>query len=382
MSIEGKKVAVIGAGIAGLASATALAQRGAFVTVYERSEALGEVGAGLQVSPNGVAVLGALGLKEKAAKFANAPTSVKLCDMATSQQVASLSMGETAQNRWGQPFWQFHRADLLSVLVAGAYDAGVEICLGQDVKTLPTQSDLIVGADGVRSNLRQLMFDTPNAQFTGQVAWRGLLYASELPSEMMKNQATVFMGAGRHLVTYPLREGAILNFVAVEERADWAEEGWSIEDDPKNLRNAFKNSSPNVQGVLERVSETFLWGLFSHPYLPNWFKENVVLVGDACHPMLPFMAQGAVMALEDAWVLADSLDASNSIANGLASYQAKRQSRATRVQRAAQSNATVYHLRNPAAKFVAHTGLGMLSSIAPNALLGRFDWLYGCDVTD
>lgn len=380
MSLQNVKVTIIGAGIAGLAAAITLSQRGAKVTVLEQAPELGEVGAGLQIGPNGVAVLRAMGLFEAASKCANAPEAVYLRDMATGRQVAHLPMGATAQKRWGNPYWQFHRADLLGVLADAAFAAGVVIKFGQKVETVADIRGIVIAADGVRSNVRSEVFGGVPAQFTKQAAWRGVIPADSLPHEIA-NAATVYMGSGRHLVTYPLRGGSLVNFVAVTEQADWSDEGWSIPDDPQNLRAAFAKATPEVRALLEGVTETFRWGFFNHPTLPSWSKGTVALIGDACHPMLPYLAQGAVMALEDAWVLARELDRADDPAVGLQVYERHCKPRATRVQKAALSNATAYHLHGGPVKFAAHLGLSAISRLAPSALLGRFDWLYGVDVT-
>jgi len=391
MALQGQEISVIGAGIGGLASAIALAQKGAQVRVFEQAEALGEVGAGLQISSNGVAVLEALGLKAPAALLANVPTGVVLRDYRGSE-VTRLKMGADAEARYGQPYWQFHRADLLTVLEEGALQAGVELVFGHALSRITQQEGnvalgfgngtaydtaCLIGADGVRSAVRGLALEGQPARFTGQVAWRGLVLAADLPAGLFENAAQVFMGKGRHLVVYPLRGGSLINFVAVEERAGWVDEGWNIPDTPENLRAAFRGFAPQVQTLLGAVKETFLWGLFNHPVLPHWAKGRVGLVGDACHPMLPFLAQGAVMGLEDAYVLAEALDAEG-IEAGLQSYERKRKDRATRVQKGAARNAWSYHLSNPLFRSAAHKVLGM---VPDKALMGQFDWLYGMDVT-
>ncbi|MEE9453472.1 MAG: FAD-dependent monooxygenase [Paracoccaceae bacterium] len=379
MSIKGTKITVLGAGIAGLAAATALSQRGATVTVLEQAVELGEVGAGLQIGPNGVAVLEALGLFERAAALANVPEVISLRDIKTGREVANLPMGENAVQRWGHPYWQFHRADLLGLLADAARAAGADIRLGQRVENATDLEGLVIAADGVRSATRTQVFGGVPAKFTKQSAWRGVIAADKLPYEIV-NAATIYMGPGRHLVTYPLRGGSMVNFVAVTEQAEWADEGWSIPDNPANLRAAFAMATPEVRTLLGAVDETFRWGFFNHPPLPLWVRGNVALIGDACHPMLPYLAQGAVMALEGAWVLARELERLG-IPEGLAEYQRLCKPRATRVQRAAASNATAYHLRRGPMRSAAHLGLSAISRLAPSALLGRFDWLYGVDVT-
>ncbi len=392
MTLKDQEISIIGAGIGGLATATALAQKGARVRVFEQAEGLGEVGAGLQISPNGVAVLEGLGLREAAARVANTPEAVVLRDY-RGGEVVRLPMGASAVARYGRPYWQFHRADLLAVLEQGARQAGVELVFNHRLKALSQsegrvttefdhaatdEADAVIGADGVRSVVRGLALQGQPAEFTGQVAWRGLVPASRLPAGLFENAAQVFMGKGRHFVAYPLRGGSLINFVAVEERAGWAEEGWNIPDTPENLRAAFQGFAAPVQALLAQVEETFLWGLFNHPVLPSWSNGHIGLVGDACHPMLPFLAQGAGMGLEDAYVVAQEME-KYGIEKGLQAYETTCKPRATRVQQGAARNAWSYHLRNPLFRGAAHRLLGM---VPQKALLGQFDYLYGYDVTD
>lgn len=395
MAVAERSVAIVGAGVGGLAAAIALARREAQVTVLEQAPALGEVGAGLQIGPNGVAALEALGLRPAAEAVATNPRAVELRDGRDARLVARLPLGPGCEARYGRPYWQMHRADLLAVLVeaalaegaclrtnarvaeAAARPGGVRLTLA-DGATL--EADLCIGADGQRSALRGAHFDGAAPRFAGAVAWRGLVPAERLPEGLLAPAATVFMGPGRHLVAYPLREGRTWNFVAVEERADWTEEGWSVPADPAHLRAAFAGWAEPVTRLLAAVEETFLWGLFLHPPLRSWTRGRIALLGDACHPMTPFLAQGACMALEDAWVLAAALDETDDLEAGLKAYEARRIGRATRVQRAAASAGRVYHLRQPLIRRGVHLGLAAASRLAPGLLLGRFDWLYGVDV--
>jgi salicylate hydroxylase len=188
------------------------------------------------------------------------------------------------------------------------------------------------------------------------------------------------MGPGRHLVSYPLRGGTLRNIVAVEERRRWVEESWSLRDDPLELRLAFEGFGPRVQGWLNEVQDVWLWGLFRHPVARQWHKGNAVILGDAAHPTLPFLAQGANMALEDAWVLADCLSATAKTEAALARFQALRAPRCKTIVEAANSNARAYHLRSPVRE-VAHLGLRVAGKLSPALPLRRFDWLYGHDVT-
>jgi salicylate hydroxylase len=395
MRLAGLDIAVIGAGIAGLATATALAQRRARVQVFEQAAALGEVGAGIQVAPNGVAVLAALGLGDAAAGRASLPQEVELVDFRRGRAVARLPLGRTVLARHGLPYWHLHRADLLAVLATGAAEAGATLTLGVAVSAVAHEGAglrvrtaggdvgpfaVVVAADGVRSSLRTARLDPAAARFTGRVAWRALVPASRAPAAFLRPAARVTMAPGRHLVSYPLRGGTLVNLVAIEERRAWAEEGWSLRDDPANLRRAFAGWDGPAADLIAAVEDCWLWGLFDHAPLRAWIDGRLALIGDACHPMLPFLAQGATMALEDAWVLADRLDRAADPGLGLAAYQAARLPRATRVQRAAARAGRIYHLRGGLREPV-QAALGAVSHFAPGLIARRFDWLYGYDVT-
>lgn len=367
-------IAIVGAGIAGLTAATALARRGASVTVHERADALREVGAGLQLSPNALRVLDALDLWPRLQAVSVPSERVELRD-SSARLVARLDL---ARYRPKDRFRLVHRARLLELLADAARDAGARILLDQDIAT-PPQADLVVGADGVKSRMRPLLNGPEIPFFTGQTAWRAVI-----PAEPgAQPAAQVFMGPGRHLVSYPLGQG-MRNIVAVVERPDWRDEGWSQPGDPADLRAAFGHFGGPVPDWLAAVDQVSLWGLFRHPVAAHWQRPAgqgpaLALVGDAAHPTLPFLAQGAVMAIEDAWVLAACLS-EDELIPALARYQALRQPRCQRIVKAANDNARNYHLQGPA-RAVAHAGLRAVSTLAPARLIERFAWLYDYDPT-
>ncbi|MHC0052686.1 FAD-dependent monooxygenase [Actibacterium sp. D379-3] len=384
----GQKITVLGAGIGGLAVACALAQRGAQVKVLEQADAIREVGAGLQISPNGVAVLRALGLGDALADIGVRARAVSLRDHRAGREVLHLDLGRAAG-----AYYFVHRADLVAMLAEAARAAGVKIRLLHQITDIRLQQGgaclttaqgaalkcgLVIGADGLHSVLRGVL-NAPGAPvFTGQVAWRATVPVDRPPAPV----ATVHMGPGRHLVSYPLHGGRMVNIVAVEERTAWADEGWTHRDDPANLCAAFAGFAPEVRALLDRVEEAHLWGLFRHPVAPRWHhRGQAVLLGDAAHPTLPFMAQGGNIALEDAWVLAASLASHDSFNAGLAAYQIARRDRCVKIVDAASRNARNYHLRFPPLRLAAHGALRLAGAVAPGAMLGRFDWLYGHDVT-
>lgn len=301
--------------------------------------------------------------------------AVRLIDGLTGHTVMPMNLERDAADLE----WRFiHRARLIEVLHEAAVAHDVMIDLGHrvaapgDHDALPGD-DLLIGADGIHSTLRgALNENAPPAAFTGQVAWRAVIKDDGGPV------AEVHMGPGRHLVSYPLG-GGLRNLVAVEERRQWAEADWHQKDDPENLRRAFASFTPRVRDWLEQVETVHLWGLFRHPVAERWYKGRQVILGDAAHPTLPFLAQGANMALEDAWTLADCL--SDDLETSLASYQAKRHARSVRIVNAATRNARNYHLSFPPLRFGAHLALRIGSTLAPRAALRRFDWLYRYDVT-
>ena len=388
MSLIGQKITVLGAGVAGLAVATALARRGAQVTVLEQADAIREVGAGLQISPNGVAVLKALGLGEALERIGTRAAAVELRDGPSGASVLRLDLGRLKP---GAEYVFLHRADLIAMLAEAARASGVKIRLLQQVEAVTlgdhpprlstvqgaeVEAPVLIGADGLHSRVRAALNGQVAPFFTHQVAWRALIPCEPGAAPVAK----VFMGPGRHLVSYPLRGGLLRNIVAVEERHRWAEESWSATDDPLAVRLAFQGFGQPVRHWLEQIAEVNLWGLFRHPVAARWWGHGAAILGDAVHPTLPFLAQGACMALEDAWVLAASLAAHDSTEAAFAAYQQARQDRVARIVAAANANARNYHLKGAVRQF-GHLGLKLGGLLAPGVVLSRFDWLYDFDVT-
>ena len=385
--IKSRSIAVIGAGIAGLAVATALARYGARVSVFEQAPEITEVGAGLQISPNGFAVLKALGLERQLRQCAVEAQAVVLRDYKRAGEVLRLDLATYASDL---TFAMVHRADLIGVLEQAARAAGVTLHLNATVEMIEdgvspalvlsdgrrVEAELIVSAEGLHARARHLLNGKERPFFTGQVAWRATVPAREkaLP------EAQVFTAPHRHLVTYPLRDGQLHNIVAVQERAAWTEEGWSHRDDPDRLRKVFADFGPEPSALLGSVTEVHLWGLFRYPVAQTWHGHRVALLGDAAHPTLPFLAQGANLALEDAWVLAAMLSR-DSMSDALPRYQASRRARAQRVISAANRNAWKYHVAFPPARWLGHRALSFAGRRAPARMVRQFDWLYRHDVT-
>lgn len=375
---------ILGGGVAGLAAGLALRQQGAQVTLAERAPAITEVGAGLQISPNGVRVLRALGLAPET--FGTRTEAIEL----------RCHRGRLVTRMTPRPdpgFYLIHRADLVDALAAAFTQAGGALRVGHEASAIEAdaggvsvsmtngaalQAPLVIGAEGLHSLIRAQLNPPEPPFYTGQVAWRAII-----PGDGAPPVAQVFMGPGRHLVSYPLRGGRLRNIVAVEARAQWAAEGWHYHDAPENLRAAFSAFGGPVPGWLAAVQTPLLWGLFRHPVAERWHDRQgrVAILGDAAHPTLPFMAQGANLALEDAWVLVRALAASPADpAAALIRYQQSRAPRARAVVAAANANARAYHLRAPLAA-VAHAVLRLGDRIAPGAAFRRYAWVHDHDAT-
>ncbi len=364
MTLKDIHVAVVGGGIGGMAAAAVLSQRGAHVEVFEQAAELTEVGAGLQISINGQRVLAALGLAGQTVAQVSSGTQMR--DGHTGRPVAFVPKPEAGAT------WYMHRADLLDLLVRAAQNAGVAIHLDRVVTPGTIKADLIIAADGGQSVWRSTVDGPVTPLFTGQVAWRALVPTKKTIAA--DQPATLSMGSRAHVVSYPLRGGTLMNLVAVEERSGWTQEGWRQDADIAEFRKRFADFHGPEREWVTAAETAHLWALHVRPVARRWFKDNAVLLGDAAHPTLPFMAQGACLALEDAWVLADAVEGASNIPEGLQRYQAARRPRAERVVRLARGNAWRFHLPRPwswAAQMVLSVGAPVLAK--------RLDWLYEYD---
>jgi len=381
-------VNISGAGLGGLAASVALSSVGASVRVFEKVPTLGEVGAGIQLSPNAMHVARALGIDGQIIAAGFEPEAALIRDFARAKRYVKAPLASACRGRYDAPFIQIHRADLHRILLKAATDAGVVIETGATVKGYEVanqraaflldgggraSADLLIGADGLRSSIRERMLGAEAPEFTGQVAWRGLIKASAVPDDLVAPDATVWAGPGKHFVTYFVRGGDLVNFVAVQERTDWRNESWMQPGDPHELRAAFEGWRPEVTDLINCIDDCFLWALFARKPLTRWSDGPVVLLGDACHPMLPFMAQGAAMAFEDAYVLAKCVEAGANIQSAVLRYEKIRKPRASKVQARARANADLFHMKSVSAK----ARLLAASLLPGRAALTPLDWIYG-----
>jgi len=366
---ESKRVLIAGAGIGGLAAAVACVQRGIAVQLLERSASFSEVGAGIQIGPNVTRILHAWGLGSALAQVAAFPTLLQARDARTGQVLGSLRLGERALSLYGAPYATLHRADLHGLLHQAAHGLGVDLCWGQnllgwqetpDGLTVHTQAgrslqgSALIGADGVWSAVRhQLLGDGP-ARFTGHLAYRALVVQTDLPAHLRSDQVTVWMGPRLHVVHYPVRSGQSLNLVAIVHGAqpDQAQD-WDQRANAQALMQAMGPVGKDLHGLLASVPTWRQWALHDRAPLRSavqMAQGRVALLGDAAHPMRPYLAQGAGMAIEDAQVLAQCLSAGGAqVSQQLQAYGAQRWARNARVQARAIRNGRIFHAQGPLA---------------------------------
>ncbi|NBQ11454.1 MAG: FAD-binding protein [Gammaproteobacteria bacterium] len=364
----GYRIAIAGGGLGGLTAALALGQGGHEVIVLEQATAHRTAGAGIQLSPNASRVLLRLGLGPTLEGKVTATERSRFRHFRTGRTITEARLGGEAEGRYGAPYWQIHRADLHEALQTAL--AAVTL-LGVDGPV-----DLLLGADGIHSEVRRWCFGEAPARFTGQVAWRFLVPSEGLPPALQARDSQVWWGPGKHFVHYPVDAGARINGVAVVEAGAWTEESWALPGQPEDLRTAFRGWHPELQQLLERVTPEglFQWGLFDRAPLPRWHRGPVALLGDACHPTLPFLAQGAAMAIEDSAALTLALAQAPTVSGALAVYEGWRRSRTARIQQLSRRYGWVYHLGAPLATF--------RNLAAPLARGTTMDWLYRYDVED
>jgi len=354
------RILIAGAGLGGLTAAACLIKAGHTVEVYEQASQLGEVGAGIQVSANAMHVMRHLGLEEALLAVGVKPEAYvfRLHDTGEVVQRFSLSQEELH----GAPYTQLHRADLHDLLAARArkLDPGVvrlnhkatgftERADGVELHFADGSSakgDILIGADGVKSAVRGQLFGVTPATYTGDAAWRIVVPTERLPNDLLERVMSVFMGPHGHVVCYYLRGGALLNFVGCVETDEVSEESWTVKTSWKNLKQHFTGWHPALQAIIDAADkdQCYLWSLFNRPPIRDWSSKRVTLLGDSAHPSLPYLAQGAAMAIEDGAILTRALGMTDDIAQALQIYQRNRVDRTAKVVLQSSANRELFHL--------------------------------------
>lgn len=373
---------IIGAGIGGLAAALALQRAGLSPRIFERYDQVENVGAGIQLSPNAVKVLNALGLQQQLENIGFEPANVEIRDFRTGEIKSSRTLSD-CRSRYGAPYYQVHRADLHKTLLDAVVDTDVDAVQFNrpvvDVFASKThgaitlesgqriRARLIIGADGVRSLTSRSIFGDTEPTFTGYFAYRATIDRKDLPADTAQTGTVSWAGPNKHFVHYPVRGGSMLNCVALCETSNWLSESWFELGDVSQLKQEFKGWHSSLLDVIDAINVCYKWGLFDREPLKVLSHNNVTLLGDAAHTIVPTLAQGAAMAIEDAYVLVRCLQKTGEPVKALRSYQEIRMERTTAVQRGAIARLMGYHQKNEA------------SISQRDKLLRERDWLYGYD---
>jgi salicylate hydroxylase len=393
MTVPASTVLIAGAGIGGLTAALVLARRGFRAVVFEASERLEEIGAGIQLSPNATRILIELGLAERLEHRVVVPEELRVRMARTGEVLARALLGATTQTKFSAPYWLIHRGDLQAVLrdaaIAApaidlqlgarvndfaALDDGIALAATRGTQAVEAPGILLVCADGVWSSLRKRLGHSREPRFAGYSAWRALIPAEAAPPEFSQPAINLWLGHNAHLVQYPVKRGTLINVVAVA-RDGRNELGWNVRAGHTEVLDRFDVNRwhGSARALLDAAENWHKWALFDCPPFSSWGKGHVTLLGDAAHPTLPYLAQGAAMAIEDAAVLGDCLARSRSdVPAALRAYESIRRPRTARVQRASRRNARVYHLggAEPLLRAVMRFALG------GDRLIRRYDWLY------
>jgi len=342
-------VIIVGAGLGGLTLALGLLQNGRSVQIFESAQSLKEVGAGISVPPNALKLLWRLGLKETLSKLVCLPEQGEIRDGVTGKVIGTIQFGDALAIRYGAPYAQLHRSDLQSALVEAVLaispdclniNSTVESCentAGGATAVVRCQGEVrkvtgraLVACDGIRSAIRQQLFSTDEPIFTRHVAWRCVIPREKVPAEFWSRKSVITVGFRRQLAMYPISNGEALNCVAIDGDTDWRQESWSQRGNVKELQSLFSHFDERCRAILAAVPAEgcFKWAIYERAPLDVWCKGNIALLGDAAHPMTPYLGQGAAMAIEDAFVLARALSKTDGVTDAFDDYQSQRIERA------------------------------------------------------
>jgi len=388
-----KRIAIAGAGIAGLTTALALLQQGFKVDVYEQASQLGEVGAGLQISPNGTRVLQSLGLEKELLPVVCQAKGKEIRMWNTGQRWKLFDLGDDCLSRFGAPYWMLHRGDLHKILLE-AFNVRSDKPVRLNARVVSAQSTAsgagfalqdgsqhhafgLIAADGVHSVLREKLLGEDKAQFTGLLAWRGLVPIDSISSHLQAQVGTNWVGPGAHVITYPVRGGQLMNVVGIIEKNGWCGESWTEQGTHEELLQDFGHWHEDVGELMRKIEQPFKWALLGRSPQRGWAQGSICLVGDSAHPTLPFLAQGANMAIEDAAVMARCLSLQDTASEAFAQFESLRWQRTADIVNRSSDNAKRFH--NPQLSDADKAVDYVSAEWEPEKVRRRYDWLFEYD---
>jgi len=389
-----KKILIAGAGLGGLAAALALLKHGIDVDVYEQAKELREVGAGLHISPNAFRVLDELGIGQEVQEKSCIAAGREVRMWSTGETWPVFDLGMKSVERYGFPYLTVYRPDLLEALVNAVRAIKPDAihlhsaCIGFEQNaqgvTLQhtkgnTKGDALIGADGVHSKIREGLCGIDAPQYSGLIAWRGLIPMERLPERMRRLVGTNWIGPGGHIVHYPVRQGELMNFAGISEsESQWLTESWNVQGSIEECLDCYPGWNEDLHFMIKSIETPYKWALMIRPPLDVWTQGRVTLLGDASHATLPFLAQGAAMAIEDGFILARAIHEISDIPDALKRYENARKERCNRVVTGSAANAKRFH--NPVLADPNEARAYVSRELSPEKIAERYEWVYTYDV--
>ncbi len=383
------KIIIVGAGLGGLTAAACLIKKGFHVRIYEQAAVLAEVGAGIQSSANAVKVLYDLGLHDALETVAVRPQAFEFRRYDTAELMHRIPLGVEHERSFGAPYFHLHRADIHEILVKKVYELDPH-CITLNAKAISFEEshdgvtllleggveikgDVLIGADGIKSVVRQQILGSTPVSYTGDIAWRGVISVDKLPPDIMETVSTVWCGPKKHAVMYYLRAGALMNFVGLVEHDQPESESWTQKRPWQELKDDFEGWHPTIQTVIDALDKDacYRYALNNRPPVGNWSTQKATLLGDAAHPTLPYMASGAAMAIEDAAVFARCLEQCEDVTSTLNLFQRNRMERTAKIVNGSTFSRGLYRIEDVQAMRDAFHEQNLTQS--------RADWLYSYD---